>query len=175
MTSRTGFAVAVAFAATPSFLAAQTPLEPREAMLSGLTACRQVGDPTQRLACLEAAVSALEQAVAQRNLVVLDREAVKKTQRSLFGFNLPKLAFFGPDDNTQQEVEIVSTIKSARSLGYRKWQITLEDGAIWKTTEPSNNLRDPSPNLPVRIRRGILGGYIMNIDGQRAVHALRQS
>lgn len=145
------------------------------ALLDALRACRQVPDPAARLACYETASAAIEQAVSSEELVLLDREALKATRKSLFGFSLPKLPFFGKDDKSQEEDEITATIKSARSLGYGKWRIVLEDGAVWQTTEASRNANDPRAGQSVRIKRGVMGSYMINVAGQRGIRAKRDS
>ncbi len=144
-------------------------------VLQGLSACKAVTEAAARLACYDNAAQALEQAVAEKNVVVLDREDLKKTRKTLFGFSLPQLPFFGSNDDSQRETEINTTIKSARSLGYGKWRIQLEDGAVWRTTETSNNVREPRAGLPIRIKRGGLGSYIVNVAGQRGIRAVRES
>jgi len=49
----------------------------------------------------------------------------------------------------------------------------LDDGAIWQTTEASPYVRGPHAGSTVVIRRGPLGSYMMRIDGQRALRAMR--
>lgn len=56
-----------------------------------------------------------------------------------------------------------------------RWAILLQDGAIWEMTEAVADFRPPRPGQTVSIRRGMLGGYIMNADGQTGVRVKRVS
>jgi hypothetical protein len=146
------------------------------APIAALAACRAVTDGAARLACFDKAAAELETAVSQKNLVVLDREAVRKTRRSLFGFGLPRLPFFGDDDDENEAPEareITAAIASAQSFGYNKWRIRLEDGAMWETTEAYRGFKQPGPGVNVVIKAGPLGSYVMRIAGERGVKAKR--
>jgi hypothetical protein len=158
-------AAAAAQAQTP----AGAPPE-RNPIVSGVSQCRTITDATARLACYDAAATALDQAVAQNQLVVMDREQVRRTRRSLFGFALPNLRLFSDEDGMEQG-EITGTIASARPLGHGKWQIRLDDGGTWETTEATRN--DPARGDTVRIRRAALGSYWLNVRTGRAVRARR--
>lgn len=138
-----------------------------------VTACRSIADNAARLACYDSAAAALDQAVTSKDLVVLSPGDVKQTRRSLFGFALPKLPFLG--DKDQEEEEITTKLKSARSMGYGKWRLVLEDGAVWETTESNRDEVTPGPGTSVRIKRGVLGSYMINIDGTHGVKARRVS
>ena len=61
----------------------------------------------------------------------------------------------------------------ASSLGSGKWQIRLEDGAIWQTNESRLNLADPKPGQKIVIQRGTLGNYFLRINGQRGIRGRR--
>jgi hypothetical protein len=146
------------------------------APIAALTACRGLTDAAARLACFDQAAAALDTAVSQKNLVVLDREAVRKTRRSLFGFGLPRLPFFGDDDDENEAPEareITAAIASAQPFGYNKWRIKLEDGALWETTEAYRGFKQPGPGTKVVIKAGPLGSYVMRIGGERGVKAKR--
>lgn len=145
------------------------------ASVNAMIGCRAMTDSAARLACYDRAVGDLQQAVTQREVVIFSAADVQKTRRSLFGFSLPKLPFFGDSDDTAEAKELNTKVKSARSLGYGKWRITLEDGALWETTESSREGDIPGAGDAVRIRRGALGSYMMNIAGAKGVRARRLS
>lgn len=149
-----------------------------DAIVSGVTACRAITEADARLACFDKAAAALGDAVSQKNIVVLDRNAVRETRRSLFGFNLPRLPFFGGRDDADalpETREIQSTIAAASPLRYDNWRITLPDGAVWQTTEAFRGYKTPSAGSAVTITRGPLGSYTMKIGSQRAVRVARQN
>ena len=88
------------------------PPRDRLRLLNAVTACRAIGDATQRLACYDEAATRLTQAVGRNDVVVLDREDIRQTRRSLFGFHLPRLPLFGGGAREVQETpeEITATV-----------------------------------------------------------------
>ena len=140
--------------------------------LAAMTACRATVDPGQRLACYDAAIGPLAEAVANGDVKVLDREEVRQTRRSLFGFELPKLPFFSGDDSARDTpTEIDTTVASFRSAGYGNFSFTMADGSVWQTKEPLP--RDPRGGQAVKIKAGALGNYFLGINGARMVPAAR--
>ncbi len=145
--------------------------DPPPAVFSRVTDCRAIQDDAQRLACFDREVAALAQAQATREVVVVDREAVQRTRRSLFGLTLPDVGrLFGDDvDN-----EINSTVVAAQFNSIGMASIQIEGGAVWVQTEGRPISRRPRAGMPVQIRRGALGSYLLSVDGQRAVRVIRQ-
>ena len=169
-TSGAAFMLVLGAVSTPA--AAQKPAS--NALIDAISACRAQQDDQARLRCYDQASAALAQATEAGNIVVVDREDVRKTRRSLFGFSLPKLPFFSGDDSAKdQQDEITATIASASALGYGKYRVRIEDGAVWETTEGWPTLREPKRGDTVVIKRGSLGSYLMKIDGQRGLKAKR--
>jgi hypothetical protein len=153
--------------------ATAAPKDP-SALVRSLTECQRQTDDPARLRCYDAAVSALTEATTSGKVVMVDREEVRRTRRSLFGFSLPKLPFFRGDDSSEdQQDELTAKVASAGSAGYGKYRIKLEDGALWETTESSSAVRDPAAGDTVVIKKGPLGSYMMRISGQRALRAKR--
>ncbi len=154
--------------------------EPREknGALRPLLDCRKVADAAQRLACFDRESASLDAADEKNEITVLDKEDVRETRRSLFGFSLPRLPFITGDDDKKgdaekaEEAEITAVIASARALGFDKWEFQLEDGARWVTLDPIN-VKAPTPGKPVVIRKATLGSYFARFDGGRGVRAKR--
>jgi hypothetical protein len=143
-------------------------------LVQALAQCRGQTDDAARLRCYDRAAAALTDAAAQGAVVVVDREDVRKTRRSLFGFSLPKLPFFSSDDSQNDQAdEITARIATAGPIGYGKFRVKLEDGALWETTEGSTVVRPPKAGNEVVIKKGPLGSYMMRIAGQRAIRAKR--
>ena len=75
--------------------------EPRagssQPLFDAVLACRSETDPQARLQCFDRTSGALATAAQSGAVVVVDREEVRRTRRSLFGFSLPRLPFFRGD------------------------------------------------------------------------------
>lgn len=147
----------------------------RPAVLRQLFECRRIAGVAERAACYDGRVDALERAERARDLVVVDREQVRRTRRSLFGFNLPRLRLFGRDDDSRDEPEfreLNTAIKSASRAG-GGWSFTLEDDARWVQADNLELAREPRPGQRIRIRQGALGSFLANVDGQVAIRVRR--
>jgi hypothetical protein len=143
-------------------------------LVEALANCQGQSDDAARVRCYDAAAAALTDATARGKIVVVDQEDVKQTRRSLFGFSLPKLPFLSGDKSADgQQDELTAKIASAGPIGYGMWRIKLEDGALWETTEALSVIRDPRAGNEVKIKRGLLGSYVIRIAGQRALRARR--
>ena len=146
-----------------------------ERVLQRFAQCRSITDPAARLDCFDKAAGALEQAVKAKEVRIVDRGDVRKARRSLFGFTLPSLKLFGGDDADKDEpefTEINATVASARAVENGRAEIVLADDtkAVWRTTDPL--AFPPRAGAKIRIRKGALGNYFMNIDG-KSVRGMR--
>jgi len=144
-------------------------------VLQSFAKCRTISDPGARLDCFDKAATALEQSVKSQEVRIVDRGEVRKARRSLFGFTLPSLKLLGGDKDDRDEEEfreINTTVASARPVENNRVEIRLADdtGAVWQTTEPL--AFPPRPGAKIRIRKGTLGNYFLNIDG-RSVRGMR--
>jgi hypothetical protein len=157
------------------------PPAPPPAVVQGLLACRGLADPAQRLACLDKGVADLAGAVERRDVLVADKEDVKKAKRSLFGLTLPNFNLFGQTKDDEGEksddrgalTEIQAVIKSARAGKSGNWLMVLDDDTRWLQTDGEPLRHDPKAGMTIRIRRAAIGSFLANIDGQRAVRVKR--
>ena len=146
-------------------------------MIVDVTACRKIVDSAARLPCYDLNVGKLADAAEKRDVVVLDREDVRKTKRSLFGFNIPSLPFFGGDKDAdgkaprEEFTEIEAKITSVHDRGMGVWTIVLDDGGVWETSEEPKY--DPHSGDSIHIRKAALGSYFGNINDARAVRLHR--
>jgi hypothetical protein len=146
---------------------------PPSPALEALAACRAIGDNAARLACYDQASARFADAVTKGEVIVMDKQEVRQTRRSLFGFALPKIALFRGDEGGEAEQdEIEAVIISASGLGYDKYRMRIED-AVWETTEAAPFINPPRAGQKVVIKRGALGNYFIRIDGQKAVRGRR--
>jgi hypothetical protein len=153
--------------------------QPRPEIFTDLLQCRAIADNAARLACFDRQVAAMDAASQRDEVVVLDKGELNKTRKTLFGFSFPKLPFLGGDDEadkpeTEGVTQIQAVIASVRSLGYGKWQIGLEDGAQWMTTEAVAG-RDPKVGQAIELKRAAMGSFFGKVDGGRAVRMKRIS
>jgi hypothetical protein len=135
--------------------------------------CRKVEADDERLACYDSKVAALEAAEQSKQVLVADKEEVKKSRRGLFGFTLPTLGIFGNDDADEDRIDsIEATIKSAREVS-GKYMFTLDDGAIWAQTEIGYIGLTPKPGQKIVIKRGAMGSFIGKVEDGRAFRMKR--
>ncbi|NNM76767.1 hypothetical protein HJG53_07635 [Sphingomonas sp. ID1715] len=167
---RAALSVFALLLATPAVAADDAP-----APIRGLAACRTIAQDAQRLACFDREAAALVASVEKKETVLLDKQEVTKTKRSLFGFSLPRLPFFnsGKDDGKEEPefTQIETPIKTVRSIGYGKFRFSIDDGALWETTEGINAF--PKVGQKVVIKKGVMGSYFIKFEGNRSVKGMR--
>ena len=168
--------IAVALSA-PALAASETNApRPLPRQVRALQDCRTKPD-AERLACYDSAVDALTAATVSREVVVIDKTEVKEARRGLFGFSLPKLGFLtgrtDKEEADETENRIEAKVAAVRGFGYELWRITLEDGAVWETTETSRAFDDPKVGGMVTIERGSLGSFTIKAGKTGKVKARR--
>lgn len=161
-----------------SLLAASAALaadEPDQASrhLDALGQCRTIAGAAERATCYDRAYDALIAARDRKEVIVVDREAVREARRGLFGLNLPSLRLFGNDDDKAEEInEIDSTVQGAAQGAGGAWVITLADGARWRQID-DKFLMPPKPGQSVNIRKGSFGAYFARVNGKNGVKVIR--
>jgi hypothetical protein len=139
------------------------------AQVRRLMDCRSITAPDQRLACYDREVAAMNQAIASRDLVLIDKEKARAAGRSLFGFSIPN---FGGLFGTNGEIsQIDGTIKSTAHNQDGGWVITLEDGSIWSQTDDWPGF-DARPGKKIIVKRGTLGSFWLT-SGQSGIKVKR--
>ena len=166
----------VAVAGHPAVAA--DPAKPRTPILAKLVECRTIAADAARLACYDVQVRQLDQAERNEEVVVVDRTAIRKARRSLFGLALPDLSIFGDrDERGKPEEEGVSkletTIKRAEQNSRGRWLLTLEDGGRWIQADTKTLARSPRPGMTIVIRKAAMGSFLANIDKQIAIRVDR--
>ncbi|MBO9575957.1 MAG: hypothetical protein J7494_09495 [Sphingobium sp.] len=68
---------------------------------------------------------------------------------------------------------IQAQVAASTDNGLGMWRMRLADGAIWQMTERVSLFRPPAPNETVTIRKGALGGYLMDVGKQGSVRVTR--
>lgn len=133
----------------------------RPKVYSDIVACRALTDSAARLKCFDAAAMALETATENRQVVILDQSEVRKTKRSLFGFSLPKIPFFGESDEEQEEEfkEIEGELANVQALPYGKYQFTVTDAGTWQTTQGGSKILKNGQKF--KIKRAAMGSFML--------------
>ena len=146
---------------------------PPPAQVTALLNCRAIADSAERLACYDKAAATIGEAVAKRDLVVMDRESVKKTKRGLFGFALPNLGIFG-DDNDEVEIkQIEGTIVSTTFNADGGYIFRLADGSRWSQMDSKPFAIPPRNGDKVVVKKGVLGSFFLTIEGMPGVKVRR--
>lgn len=159
-----GFALAIAGSASAQDAASPSNVSDR------VLACRSIADSAQRLSCYDTAVGAFAQAQQAGDVMIVDREQVRQTNRSLFGFSLPDLGGFGGE--AERISEQTYTIRGAERSPYGGWILQMQDGTVWRQTD-ARRLPRPRSGASAHVERGRLGGYMMSIDGAASIRVER--
>ncbi len=157
--------------ATPCPAVAQQGSSSGAQVLDAFGDCRRIADDRERLACFDRAADRL--ARDRAGLVVLDREDMKRTRRSLFGMALPNIRIFGrSDDDVPKITEIKAKVASAQRLQHGFYRIRLDDESVWETVEGAPYL-DPAAGDAINIKAGTLGSFRANVRKERPVRIKR--
>ena len=135
-----------------------------------LMSCRTITAADQRLACYDRESAAMQQAITNQDLYMVDKEKARAAGRSLFGFSVPN--FGGLFGNNDQISQIDGTIKSTGRNSDGGWVITLEDGSVWSQTDDWPGF-DPRRGKKVIVKRGTLGSFWLSIAGQNGIKVKR--
>jgi len=136
--------------------------------------CRKIGDGAQRLACYDAAVDDLGRQLAAGQVVAVDRAQVREVRKQAFGFTLPSLSLFNRAGDKPEDVdEVELAVDSARRSADGKWLIRLEGGQVWRQIDTGDFSREPKPGSRARIKKAMLGSYMMMVGGKMPVRVHR--
>jgi hypothetical protein len=142
------------------------------AVFQAVLDCEKLSAPQERLACFDRAVAAMAAASRARELAVFDRSTMREARRGIFGLGLPSLKIFG-SNQSEEVMEIDSTITGLRTAGDGMPVFVLEDGARWKQTDGRNVFA--KIGHPIHIKRAALGSYVANVNKRPGVRVVRQA
>ena len=165
-------AAAAALLSTPAAAAPRKPPTGTPPQMQRLLGCRALADAAQRLACFDRETANIDQAMARRDLVVIDRERATAAKRSLFGFSVPSFGgLFGGDENEVKEIQ--STITAVGNNADGGWTLRLADGSTWTQTDDAPLGIRPARGQKVIVRRALLGAFRISVAGQPGFKAKR--
>lgn len=167
------FAAALAAAAAPAKGEQQAS---RSTLVTAVEACRSVKEDAARLACYDRAVGALAAARAKGDVRVVDRGEIQQVKRSLFGFSVPKLPFFGGGSKggEPEQKEVTAKLTEFHSLINNQYRFAIDEpSSTWETTESMTMGSDPRKGDKVVIQSGSIGSYFAKFGGNRWVRVRR--
>lgn len=136
-----------------------------------LLECRTIVEDGKRLACYDSQAATAAAAQKKGDVVVLSKQELRDTRRSLFGFVLPKFSLRGLRMDEPDIDRVDTTVRAVRSVGYY-WSITLDgEAGTWETTE-SIDVR-PKPGDRAKIKKGLVGGFLGTIGSSNLVRMRR--
>lgn len=156
---------------------AQTPQESEASrLISALSVCQATVEDAARLRCYDQAAGQLQRATQTGAVMVVTREDVRRARQSLFGFTVPRVPFLSNGREDEEPVqELTAPIAAVIDIGHGKYRLRLQDGAVWETSEANAGFRTPRAGQTVRIRRGALGSYFIQVEGGRNIRGRRVS
>jgi hypothetical protein len=131
--------------------------------------CRKLTDAAQRLACFDAATARMDEAQAKGDLVTIDQAQRRALRRETFGFALPSLAIFDKGVSKDDAGTVSLKVLSASRDGVGHWRFTLEGDQFWQQTDNESMTFDPHAGSQAVIKKGALGSFHMNVDGQPSI------
>lgn len=160
--------------ASPAAFAAPARTQDAVQFQARMQACGAIKDKSDRLACYDsatrsastAAAKAAPPAVAERNAPPASAAAPAQS------FGIETVRRDRPDRPKPLD-RITARAVSARDNGIGHWLITLDNGARWQLLEREPDFIPPRRDETVQIRRGALGGYLMDLSHQNSVRVTR--
>ena len=135
------------------------------AAIQDLLRCRTIGDSAQRLACFDRQSAAIDQGIAKRDIVVIDKTRAIAAKKSLFGFSIPNFGgLFGGNEDEVKQIE-----SSIAAIGHNAdggWTLRLADGSTWTQVDDAQLGLPPVRGDKVVIKRGTLGSFWLELAKQ---------
>ncbi len=168
-------AIGVVILGSGPVLAAGMKDQPRPQLYATLESCRAISADAERLSCFDSAMKQLNQAIASKEVLIVDKAQIEKTKRGLFGLKLPNLGLFADKDDAAEEgklSQIESKVQSVRANG-EGWLLILEDGSMWQQTDGVALAISPKKGMTVVVKLAALGSYKMSVDKQPSIRVRR--
>ena len=141
--------------------------------ITRLLACKAVSDSAARLNCFDHEASVLAQAIDRKDVVVVDREAIRSTRRSLFGFSVPSFGLFGNDGGTEEVKQIEGVLQGSSSNRDGGYVLALADGSRWSQTDDRPLALEPRIGDKIVVHRAAMGSYMLNVGRQPGIRVKR--
>jgi hypothetical protein len=152
--------VLAAVVAAPAAAGGKDKPDARAPLFDQVVQCRAIADQTQRLACYDKAVAALDQAEKAHKIDVMDKSQVHEARRSLFGFSLPKIHLFGNGDD-EEVTQIDAVVASTTRDRDNRLIFTIDSGARWHQID-DRTVVGVKRGVKVTIKDAAFGSYFAN-------------
>jgi hypothetical protein len=137
-----------------------------------LMGCRSITSAEERLACFDREAAAMNQAIASKDLVFIDKEKARAASRGLFGFSIPNFGgLFGGDEDEIKQIESTVTRSGRNADG--GWVFYLADGSVWTQTDDWPLGLPPERGDKVVVSRGLLGSFRLKLNKQPEIKVKR--
>lgn len=143
-------------------------------VMGNLSGCQAISTAPQRLECFDAAARAIDEAMRNGDLVVVDRTQATAARRQAFGTNSAPVDILQPVQGTDRIDRIETTLTRASQAGDGRWTFVLDDGSIWTQVDTDRVQVRNRAGETVRIRRAALGSYLLVVGQSGAVRVRRQ-
>jgi hypothetical protein len=144
---------------------------PQAAPVARLLACQSLTDAVGRLACFDHEAAAMRGAISRRDLVVVDRDEIRRTRRSLFGLSLPNMAVLGGDKEEISHIDsVLEGTSHNRDGGY---VFRLEDDSRWTQVDDRPFALEPRKGEKVVVKRAAMGSFMLTVGHQPGVRVQR--
>ncbi len=159
-----------------SAIAQEAPPPPRPDRWQQVVECRHETNDKARLACMDAAIAALEAAEANHEVVVIDRAHVERDRHKRFG--LPQTqsvaeAATAPLRVPKGDRYEGTVLQALQSSFLNEWIFWLADGSVWRQQGAEEIYRKPHAGSTAEIKRGVLGSFFLVVDRGFAVRVHR--
>jgi hypothetical protein len=167
---------------------------PRDDVLNGLQRCASVTEDKARLACYDALVRPVQEALAKPpEPQEASHPPTKEEQKSWFGFNLSGLFDATPSQqttpqqfgserlpSTQQKIETAKEEVDSITAGvtdyaftpFGKFIVFLDNGQVWRQLQGDSDhaqFRKNASDNKVTIERGLIGSYNLSVNDSTRV------
>lgn len=141
---------------------------------AALNQCQSIRDTTERLACFDLAARDINAAMRAGELVVIDRAQAEEASRQNFGSSIATVDRLMPPRDGQRIDAIETTLVRASQIADGRWVFVLADGSVWNQIDTDRARLRPSPGTPVRVRRALLGSFLLTVGDSAAFRVRRQ-
>lgn len=149
---------------------------PSSSVLETLKNCQSIQNDKSRLTCFDDAVSTLTGAVESKELLIIDKAVVEKSEEENFGkpansqSPLKKLLGLDKTEAEQATSEVViSKIVKTEKTARKKIRFFLENGQVWEQSQPNDVYISKKKEYTAYIKKATISGYKLRLNDKGAL------